>query len=219
MDVRPRTGPHSRHAAVLRAAVWQNTMAAGVLVGWVDACPDAHWLAGPPSASQGLEFHAGLRCPLSHLEEGYWLLWAMAVTAANWRNGQGQDCYGRPGEGSFKIPEPPWRAPDREKTSTSAFDPERTVNTRRHWAMVNDGVVNGTAPYFPPAAFCESFRVFGRIPRFQNPVKYICGFEINRNMEHPRPATAPIWRNFPFIINAEYVLLRIWKGASPIMAT
>ncbi len=45
--------------------------------------------------------------------------------------------------------------------------------------MVNADVVNAGSPYFSPATFCESFRVFGRIPCFQNPFKYICNLRIN----------------------------------------
>jgi hypothetical protein len=50
--------------------------------------------------------------------------------------------------------------------------------------MVNAGVVNGWSAYFPPAAFCESFAVFGQIPRFQNPFKYTRKFHINRKTAH-----------------------------------
>ena len=49
--------------------------------------------------------------------------------------------------------------------------------------MVNAGVVNGGPRIFSPPRFCESFRVFGQFPRFQNPFKYTRGFEINR--KHP----------------------------------
>jgi hypothetical protein len=46
--------------------------------------------------------------------------------------------------------------------------------------MVNPHMVNGGPSYFSPATFCESFAVFGRIPRFQNPFKYTSRFEINQ---------------------------------------
>jgi len=45
--------------------------------------------------------------------------------------------------------------------------------------MVNADVVNAGSAYFSPATFCESFRVFGRIPRLQNPFKYVCNSRIN----------------------------------------
>jgi hypothetical protein len=51
--------------------------------------------------------------------------------------------------------------------------------------MVNAGKVNGKARYFSPAAFCESFRVFGQIPRFQNPFKYTRKFNVNHETVHP----------------------------------
>ncbi len=46
--------------------------------------------------------------------------------------------------------------------------------------MVNADIVNADSSYFPPATFCESFLVLGRIPRFQNPFKYARGFNINQ---------------------------------------
>jgi hypothetical protein len=50
--------------------------------------------------------------------------------------------------------------------------------------MVNTGVVNANTRYFPPAAFCESFAVLGRIPRFQNPFKYNANIWINPETVH-----------------------------------
>jgi hypothetical protein len=35
---------------------------------------------------------------------------------------KGRDCFGLCGEGRFEIPKPPWRASDRVKTGTTAFD-------------------------------------------------------------------------------------------------
>jgi len=45
--------------------------------------------------------------------------------------------------------------------------------------MLNARLVNARISYFSPAAFCKSFGVFGRIPRFQNPFKYTHNFLIN----------------------------------------
>ena len=50
--------------------------------------------------------------------------------------------------------------------------------------MVNRGMVNSIAFYFPQAYFCEFFLTFGQILRFKNTFKYIRTCEINRNMEH-----------------------------------
>ena len=47
--------------------------------------------------------------------------------------------------------------------------------------MLNARLVNARISYFPPATFCESFAVFGRIPRFQNPFKYTRNFQINQS--------------------------------------
>jgi len=47
--------------------------------------------------------------------------------------------------------------------------------------MLNARLVNGVSSYFLPATFCESFAVFGRIPRFQNPFKYTHKFQINQS--------------------------------------
>ncbi len=46
--------------------------------------------------------------------------------------------------------------------------------------MVNTDMVNAQSRHFPPPHFCESFLAFGRIPRFENPVKYTRIFAINR---------------------------------------
>jgi hypothetical protein len=51
--------------------------------------------------------------------------------------------------------------------------------------MVNAGMVNGASAYFPPATFCESFRVFGQIPQFQNPFKYIRKSLVNHAAQPP----------------------------------
>ncbi len=56
--------------------------------------------------------------------------------------------------------------------------------------MVNTDIVNAGSLYFLPATFCESFRVFGRISRFQNPFKYTRGFNINQYFDQNAPAEA-----------------------------
>jgi hypothetical protein len=53
--------------------------------------------------------------------------------------------------------------------------------------MVNAGMVNARTSYFSPTTFCESFRVFDRIPRFQNPFKYIGRLQINLGRSAPLP--------------------------------
>jgi hypothetical protein len=58
--------------------------------------------------------------------------------------------------------------------------------------MVNARMVNARGSYFSPTAFCESFRVFGRIPRFQNPFKYTRRFQIN----HPGRFAGAMRANF-----------------------
>ena len=50
--------------------------------------------------------------------------------------------------------------------------------------MVNARMVNAESSYFSPATFCESFRVFGQIPRFQNPFKYTRKFNVNHKTVH-----------------------------------
>jgi hypothetical protein len=50
--------------------------------------------------------------------------------------------------------------------------------------MVNASMVNGRVLCFPRATFCDSFPVFGRFPRFQNPVKYSRNFNINHDLVH-----------------------------------
>jgi len=67
--------------------------------------------------------------------------------------------------------------------------------------MVNASVVNAPKSYFSPPCFCESFAVLGRIPRFQNPVKYTRRFEINHNTVHPARASAARLRYFSSSIN------------------
>jgi hypothetical protein len=67
--------------------------------------------------------------------------------------------------------------------------------------MVNSGMVNGPKSYFPPPCFCESFAVLGRIPRFQNPVKYVRRFEVNHKTVHPARASAVRRRYFSRFIN------------------
>jgi len=52
--------------------------------------------------------------------------------------------------------------------------------------MINARMVNGRAAYFSPTAFCESFAVFGRIPRLQNPFKYIRNLRVNQKMQPRR---------------------------------
>ena len=45
--------------------------------------------------------------------------------------GQGRDCVGLFGEDRIRIPKPPWRALDREKTGMTAFDPFRPYTQNR----------------------------------------------------------------------------------------
>ena len=61
---------------------------------------------------------------------------------------------------------------------------EGRVKARRRRGMVNAGLVNAGSSYFSPPSFCESFPVFGRIPRFQNPFKYICRSRISHETKH-----------------------------------
>ena len=57
---------------------------------------------------------------------------------------------------------------------------------RRHDIIVNADIVNAKIAYFSPPHFCESFLVFGRFLRFENPVKYTRIFEINHAARHGR---------------------------------
>jgi hypothetical protein len=66
----------------------------------------------------------------------------------------------------------------------SRAGPEQCVKPAVQRGMVNARVVNGGTRYFAPPRFCESFAVFGRIPRFQNPFKYICNSRINHDTVH-----------------------------------
>jgi hypothetical protein len=50
--------------------------------------------------------------------------------------------------------------------------------------MVNAGMVNASASCFLSAHFGEIFLVFGRFPRFRNPVKYSQRFDINHETVH-----------------------------------
>ena len=63
------------------------------------------------------------------------------------------------------------------------------LNMRRRRGMVNVGVVNARVSCFLRATFCESFPVLGRIPRFQNPVKYRRRFDINHETVHFLPGS------------------------------
>jgi hypothetical protein len=54
--------------------------------------------------------------------------------------------------------------------------------------MLNAGLVNALISYFTPPSFCETFPVFGRIVRFQNPFKYTRNFRINHRAAW-RPAS------------------------------
>jgi hypothetical protein len=65
--------------------------------------------------------------------------------------------------------------------------------------MVNAGVVNGGLSYFSPATFCESFAIFGRILRFQNPFKYICNSRINPNSSGKVASAVVAWRRITAI--------------------
>ena len=47
--------------------------------------------------------------------------------------------------------------------------------------MVNARMVNAHPAYFPPPSFCEFFPALGRFLRLQNPIKYVCRFNINHN--------------------------------------
>jgi hypothetical protein len=49
--------------------------------------------------------------------------------------------------------------------------------------MLNAGMVNSESPCLPRAHFCVFLRVSGRFLRFKNPVKYICGFQINQKRD------------------------------------
>src|SRR5271166_6937783 len=48
------------------------------------------------------------------------------ITSGESARGQGRDCVGLFGEDRIRIPKPPWRALDREKTGMTAFDPPET---------------------------------------------------------------------------------------------
>jgi hypothetical protein len=80
------------------------------------------------------------------------------------------------------------------------------VKTAYGRGMVNAGMVNGTAQPLFPALFGEFLRVSCPIPRFQNPFKYICGFEINGKTVHlPGPAlprSLELWRNINALSSA-----------------
>ncbi|MGO9486092.1 MAG: hypothetical protein ACLPX9_16165 [Rhodomicrobium sp.] len=62
--------------------------------------------------------------------------------------------------------------------------------------MVNAQMVNGTAAYFPPPSFCESFATLGRFLRLQNTIKYICSSRLNRKTAHPAYGPALPVRQF-----------------------
>jgi len=68
--------------------------------------------------------------------------------------------------------------------------------------MLNAGMVNARDPYFPPATFCESFAVFGRILRFQNPVKYSAMSRINLACTPRKALAAKCRAHFLIYINA-----------------
>jgi len=53
-------------------------------------------------------------------------------------------------------------------------------------------MVKARSQYFPPAVLCEFVPVLGRIPRFQNPVKYICNQQINWGAPLPLAIAAVI---------------------------
>jgi hypothetical protein len=67
--------------------------------------------------------------------------------------------------------------------------------------MVNAAMVNGRTPYFPPPSFCESFLIFGQIPRFENPVKYTRIFAINQSAAWPPIPGERLALDFPFHTN------------------
>jgi hypothetical protein len=69
--------------------------------------------------------------------------------------------------------------------------------------MVNARMVNVRRPYFFRATFCKIFGVSGRIPRFQNPFKYIGGFNLNHETVHFQAAAAR--RNRIYICNIKYL--------------
>jgi hypothetical protein len=58
--------------------------------------------------------------------------------------------------------------------------------------MVNGGVVNARASCFFRAAFCEFFPALGRIPRFQNPLKYGRRFDVNHETVHFPPGSGAL---------------------------
>jgi hypothetical protein len=55
-------------------------------------------------------------------------------------------------------------------------------------------MVNARGSCFLRAIFCEIFRVSGRIPRFQNPFKYIRGLGFNHETVHFLAAAARRYR-------------------------
>ena len=67
--------------------------------------------------------------------------------------------------------------------------------------MVNDGVVNARKACAFRAHFCEIFRVSGRIPRFQNPFKYIRRFDLNHETVHSALGAAHRDELYLYIIN------------------
>ena len=76
--------------------------------------------------------------------------------------------------------------------------------------MVNANAVNAKTLYFTPPRFYEFFRVSGRIPRFQNPVKYTRIFYFNHKTVHSAAAPAEI--------PVQYQCAILCKGALPTIA-
>ena len=68
--------------------------------------------------------------------------------------------------------------------------------------MLNRVKVNARISYFPPPAFCGSFRVFGWILPFQNPFKYTPSFRVNQHMpSNAPPHPAPVY----FVAQNQYL--------------
>ena len=79
---------------------------------------------------------------------------------------------------------PPFRPGERGSPRPA---PSRPHKPNKRPGMVNAGLVNVTVRDFLPAGFCESSRVFGRIPRSKIPFKYTRRFNVNHITVHSAP--------------------------------
>ena len=70
--------------------------------------------------------------------------------------------------------------------------------------MFNASVVNGEASCSPCAYFSEILPVFGRFPRFKNPVKYTGNLQINQDSLH-NWATKPKATHIFHFISTSYL--------------